>query len=157
MEGPHCRQMIGSFYEKLTLRKRRAEKRPTSSCSSKCSAICKTAVRATGYPAVVTAPRRTTRSCQPQFDKLPGKAKAKCRAVSALGAPTGHIFHQQGNKEIDLRVNPAWQRRLLFLVPLLPIHFPGPKRDPFGSVKGRYASRFFPAITMGSVMVPTRP
>ena len=41
------------------------------------SGPAKKAVLATGYPAIVTGPRRTTRSFQPKLGKLPGKAKAK--------------------------------------------------------------------------------
>ena len=41
------------------------------------SGAAKNAVAASGYPAITSGPRRTTRSSQPKPDKLPGKAKAK--------------------------------------------------------------------------------
>lgn len=41
------------------------------------SGSAKKAVLASGYPAIETGPRRTTRTYQPTLDKLPGKAKAK--------------------------------------------------------------------------------
>ena len=41
------------------------------------SGAAKKSVAASGYPAIASGPRRTTRSTQPKPDKLPGKARAK--------------------------------------------------------------------------------
>jgi len=59
------------------------------------SGAAKNAVAATGFPAIISGPQRTTRSSQPKPDKLPGKSKLKRGEVGMHFAGSGLAIASQ--------------------------------------------------------------